>query len=93
MYTTNNARNCAGVVIDVLRDMIVPLVTCVCHNEKNVPDEWQARQAILAIPCVCVCVGGGGGGRVSVESHQYVCMCAGALVCILRSVLINKTKE
>ena len=22
---------------------------CVCHNEKKVPDEWQARQATQAI--------------------------------------------
>ena len=22
---------------------------CMCHNEKKMPDEWQARQAMLAI--------------------------------------------
>ena len=30
--------------------VLVPVVcVCVCHNEKKVPDEWQARQAAQAI--------------------------------------------
>ena len=30
----------------------VCVCVCVCHIEKKVPDEWQARQAILAIQVV-----------------------------------------
>ena len=29
--------------------MCVCVCVCVCHNEKKVPDEWQARQARQAI--------------------------------------------
>ena len=28
----------------------VCVCVCVCHNEKKVPDEWQARHAMPAIP-------------------------------------------
>ena len=30
----------------------VCVCVCVCHNEKKVPDEWQACARV----CVCVCV-------------------------------------
>ena len=29
--------------------MCVRACVCVCHNEKKLPDEWQARQATPAI--------------------------------------------
>ena len=38
-----------GVRVCVGKHVYICVCVCVCHNEKRVPDEWQARQATQAI--------------------------------------------
>ena len=40
---------CVGECERACRHACVCVCVCVCHNEKKVPNEWQARQAIPAI--------------------------------------------
>ena len=48
-----------------------------CHNEKRVPDEWQARQRVCVCVCVCVSV------SVSVCAHVHARVCV-LVLCSLK---------